>query len=212
MCAYVHKDISVFVAQQAKQRVHSIQLHQQMIQLRDGGDHVHLLDDVIQVQLRLHEPTGRRSGQKLTHSNAPEHLTFSVDSLLRIVREFNPELLVFVRPLLKGQDHFLHHALIHRLPLLQRQRHTAVRHAATFISNIQLNVMMEHLRVHLVLVHQLLQDPLSVLWIVWLGFWDRRRRSGRLPGRYLFYPSLLRAAFLPWPLASSLRLSGTRTG
>lgn len=69
-----------------------------------------------------------------SHAVKPEHVMFHVNSLLWIVWEFNSELLVFVRPLLEGQDHFLHRALIHRLTLLQRQRHAAVQHVIIFIS------------------------------------------------------------------------------
>ena len=57
------KDISVLVAEQAQQGVHGIELHQQMVQVRHGGHHVHLLDDVVQVQLRLHEPAAQRGGE-----------------------------------------------------------------------------------------------------------------------------------------------------
>lgn len=57
---YNRKDISVFMAEEAQQWVDSIELHQQVVEVRHGGDHVHLLDDVVQIQLSLHEP-GLRS-------------------------------------------------------------------------------------------------------------------------------------------------------
>lgn len=43
------------------------------------------------------------------------------------------------------------------------------------------DMAVEYLRVHLVLVHELLQDPLSVLWIFLLGFRDHRQGSRGLP-------------------------------
>lgn len=65
---------------------------------------------------------------------------------------------------------------------------------------------MHYLGVHLVLVHELLQDPLSVLRIFRLGFRQRRGGSRRLPARRLLRPGLLGAALIPRPLASALGL------
>ena len=40
--------------------------------------------------------------------------------LLWVVGKLNPQFLIFVRPFLKGQDHFLHGALIHWLCLFDQ--------------------------------------------------------------------------------------------
>ena len=48
------------MAEEAEQWVDSIELHQQVVEVRHCGDHVHFLDDVVQIQLGLHEP-GLRS-------------------------------------------------------------------------------------------------------------------------------------------------------
>lgn len=42
--------------------------------------------------------------------------------LFRVVWEFDPQLLIFVGPLLKGQDHFLHRALVHWFRLFEQDR------------------------------------------------------------------------------------------
>lgn len=44
-------------------------------------------------------------------------MSLALGSLLRVVWELDPQLLVLVGSLLKGQDHLLHGALVHRLPL-----------------------------------------------------------------------------------------------
>lgn len=44
------------MTEEAQQRVDSIQLHQQMVEVWHCGNHMHFLDNIIQIQLRLHEP------------------------------------------------------------------------------------------------------------------------------------------------------------
>lgn len=44
------------MAEEAEQWVDGIELHQQVVEVWHCGDHVHFLDDVVQIQLRLHEP------------------------------------------------------------------------------------------------------------------------------------------------------------
>ncbi len=56
------KDISVFMTQEAQQWVDGIKLHQQVVEVWHCGNHMHFLDNVVQIQLRLHEP-GFRSKQ-----------------------------------------------------------------------------------------------------------------------------------------------------
>lgn len=58
---YMWKDISVFMTEEAQQWVDRIKLHQQVVEVWHCGDHVHFLDNVIQIQLRLHEPGLKRS-------------------------------------------------------------------------------------------------------------------------------------------------------
>lgn len=44
------------MTEEAQKGVDGIQLHQQVVEVWHCSDHVHFLDNVVQVQLRLHEP------------------------------------------------------------------------------------------------------------------------------------------------------------
>lgn len=58
------KDISVFMAEEAQQWVDGIELHQQVVEVWHCGNYMHFLDDVIQIQLWLHEPGFKKGHRK----------------------------------------------------------------------------------------------------------------------------------------------------
>lgn len=124
------------MAQEAQQWVDGVKLHQQVVEIRHRRDYMHFLDDVIQVQLWLHKPDQKQKenvlpdafdSAQILHINLQRNKVYDSEVnqnaslvmvlLLWIVWKLYPQLLVFVWPFLKGQNHFLHWTLVNRLCL-----------------------------------------------------------------------------------------------
>ena len=62
------------MAQQPQEGVDCVQFHQEVVEVGHGRDHVHLLDNVIEIQLRLHEPVEKEARQSSVGSigNLPQ--------------------------------------------------------------------------------------------------------------------------------------------
>lgn len=71
------------MAEEAQQRVDSIELYQQMVEVWHCGDHVHFLDDVVQIQLRLHEPDVTSRKRELTSQRLILPLTVKCNDVIR---------------------------------------------------------------------------------------------------------------------------------
>lgn len=55
------KDISIFMTKESQQRVDGIKLHQQVVEVWHCGDHMHFLDNVVQIQLWFHKPDFKKA-------------------------------------------------------------------------------------------------------------------------------------------------------
>ena len=71
------------MSKQPEKRLNSIQLYQKVVQVWHGGHHVHLLNDVIEVQLRFHKPRKGKQDSVIAGEG--------VQSVVRNRQQHNPD-------------------------------------------------------------------------------------------------------------------------